>query len=34
MIGYRQLQLAYQIKGFVDYLRGVKTWGKFQRDSF
>ena len=34
MIGYRQLQLAYQIKGFVDYLRGVQTWGKFQRDSF
>ena len=34
MIGYRQLQLAFQLKGFVDYLRGVQTWGKFQRDSF
>ena len=34
MIGYRQLQLAYQIKGFVDFLKGSQTWGKFEHESF
>jgi len=34
MVGYRQLQLAYQIKGFVDFLKGSQTWGKFQHESF
>ena len=34
MVGYRQLQLAYQVKGFVDFLKGSQTWGKFQRKSF
>jgi len=34
MVGYRQLQLAYQIKGFVDFLKGSQTWGKYQRESF
>ncbi|MCK4930595.1 MAG: glycosyltransferase family 2 protein [Candidatus Aminicenantes bacterium] len=34
MVGYRQLQLAYQVKGFVDFLKGSQTWGKYQRESF
>ena len=34
MLGYRQLQLACQIKGFVDFLKGSQTWGKFQHERF
>jgi len=34
MIGYRQFQLAYQIKGFVGFLKGSQTWGKFQHERF
>ena len=34
MVGYRQLQIAYQIKGFVSFLRGSQAWDKFQRESF
>lgn len=34
MMGYRQLQMAYQIKGFFDWLRGEQTWGKFEHEKF
>ncbi len=34
MIGYRHLQLVFQMQGFVDFLRGRQGWGKFQREKF
>ena len=34
MLGYRQMQLYYLSKGFVGFLRGRQTWGKFKRDGF
>lgn len=34
MVGYRQIQIAFQIKGFVDFLKGSQTWGKFQHGRF
>jgi hypothetical protein len=29
--GYRQLSIWWRLKGVVDYLRGKKTWEKFDR---
>lgn len=34
MVGYRQIQLTFQIKGFVDFIKGSQTWGKFQHEGF
>lgn len=34
MVGYRQVQLAFQAQGFVDFLRGSQLWGKFEREEF
>jgi cellulose synthase/poly-beta-1,6-N-acetylglucosamine synthase-like glycosyltransferase len=34
MLGYRQMQLYYLSKGFVGFLRGRQTWGKFKRGRF
>ncbi len=34
MLGYRQMQLYYLGKGFVGFLRGRQTWGKFKRGRF
>ena len=34
MLGYRQMQLYYLTKGFVGFLRGRQTWGKFKRGRF
>ena len=34
MFGYRQMQLYYLSKGFVGFLRGRQTWGKFKRGRF
>ncbi len=29
--GYRQLTVVWRLKAFVDYARGVRTWGTMQR---
>ena len=34
MLGYRQMQLYYLGKGFVGFLKGRQTWGKFKRGRF
>ncbi len=34
MLGYRQMQLYYLSKGFVGFLKGRQTWGKFKREEF
>ena len=34
MVGYRQMQLYYLCKGFVGFLKGRQTWGKFKREGF
>ncbi len=34
LLGYRQLQLYYLGKGFVGFLKGRQTWGKFRRGRF
>ncbi|MFB3112027.1 MAG: glycosyltransferase, partial [Gemmatimonadales bacterium] len=34
MLGYRQMQLYYLGKGFVGFLKGSQTWGKFKRGRF
>ena len=34
MLGYRQMQLYYLSKGFVGFLRGRQSWGKFKREGF
>ncbi len=34
MVGYRQMQLYYLGKGFVGFLKGRQTWGKFKREEF
>jgi hypothetical protein len=32
--GYRQLTVAWRLKGIFDYLRGSKHWGTMQRKGF
>ncbi len=34
MLGYRQMQLYFLSKGFVEFLKGSQTWGKFKRGRF
>ncbi|MFC1522538.1 glycosyltransferase [Elusimicrobiota bacterium] len=34
MLGYRQLQLFYQARGFIDYLLKKQSWEKFEREEF
>lgn len=34
MLGYRQLQLAFQAQGFIDFLKGKQEWKKFERTKF
>ena len=33
-IGYRQMTIRWRFKGLIDYLRGKKTWEKFERVGF
>jgi hypothetical protein len=33
-LGYRQLTIRWRFKGLVDYLRGKKSWEKFERIGF
>ena len=33
-IGYRQLTIRWRFKGLFDYLRGKKSWEKFERIGF
>ena len=33
-IGYRQLTIQWRLKGLWDYLRGNKSWDKFERIGF
>jgi hypothetical protein len=32
--GYRQLTVAWRLKGIIDYFRGKKQWGSMQRKGF
>jgi cellulose synthase/poly-beta-1,6-N-acetylglucosamine synthase-like glycosyltransferase len=32
--GYRQMTVAWRIKGLIDHFRGVKSWGTMQRTGF
>lgn len=34
MIGYHQLQLFFMARGFVRFLKGHQTWGKFHHERF
>jgi cellulose synthase/poly-beta-1,6-N-acetylglucosamine synthase-like glycosyltransferase len=34
MVGYRQIQLYYQMKGFIGFLTGSQSWDKFSRAKF
>jgi len=33
-IGYRQATLFFRLRGIIAYLRGVKTWGKMERQGY
>ncbi len=33
-IGYRQMTIRWRFKGLIDYLRGKKSWEKFERIGF
>ncbi|HBQ20488.1 MAG: hypothetical protein A2Z91_07585 [Deltaproteobacteria bacterium GWA2_38_16] len=33
-IGYRQYLMMWQVKGFVDFLKGKKSWEKFEHTGF
>ncbi len=33
-LGYRQMTLVWRMKGFLDYFRGVRSWGSSQKPSF
>jgi cellulose synthase/poly-beta-1,6-N-acetylglucosamine synthase-like glycosyltransferase len=32
--GYRQMTVLWRIKGIIDYIRGVESWGTMQRTGF
>ena len=32
--GYRQWMSYYRLRGLVDYMRNVKTWGDMERKGF